>query len=213
MRWLHQLLLAFALFAAVVWAQAQAVTPQVLAERDAKARQYFTDTVLKTHTGRAVKFYSDAMKGKVVLINFVYTQCSDACPLITAKLMQVQKDLGAAFGDEVRFLSISIDPVNDTPAALSGFARKMGVSHPEWLFLTGDKRNVDHVVAKLGAYSDEVPSHFTGIIIGSPQQARWKKVRPDAPPQAIVVELRALAEAEAEIRKAAGASGGRVSRN
>lgn len=213
MRRLHEFLAAFALFAVGAWAHAQAVTPQVLAERDAKARDYFTDTVLKAHTGRTLKFYSDAMKGKVVLINFVYTQCSEACPLITAKLMQVQKDLGPAFGDEVRFLSISIDPVSDTPAALSAFARKMGVSHPEWLFLTGEKRNVDHVVAKLGAYSEEVPNHFTGIIIGSPQQARWKKVRPDAPPQAIVVELRALAEAEAEIRKTAGASGARLSRN
>ena len=179
------------------------------AEREAKAREYFTDTRLKTQADKTVRFYSDAMKGKVVLINFVFTQCGDACPLITAKLVQTKKELGEAFGTEVRFLSVSIDPQHDRPQDLAKFAKKFDAVHPEWLFLTGEPANVEAVVKKLGAWTDDIESHSTAIIIGSPQQGKWKKVRPDAPPKIIAEELRHLAAAEVEARKLAqaGASG------
>jgi cytochrome oxidase Cu insertion factor (SCO1/SenC/PrrC family) len=175
------------------------------AEREAKAREYFTDTKLKTQSERTVRFYSDAMKDKVVLINFVFTQCGDACPLITAKLVQAKRELGDAFGSEVRFISISIDPQHDRPADLAKFARKFDAVHPEWLFLTGEPANVDAVVKKLGASIEDIESHSTAIIIGSPRQGKWKKVRPDAPPKAIAEELRHLVAGELEARKLAQA--------
>jgi cytochrome oxidase Cu insertion factor (SCO1/SenC/PrrC family) len=175
------------------------------AEREAKAREYFTDTKLKTQSERTVRFYSDAMKDRVVLINFVFTQCGDACPLITAKLVQAKRELGDAFGAEVRFLSISIDPQHDRPQDLAKFARKFDAVHPEWLFLTGEPANVDAVVKKLGASIEDIESHSTAIIIGSPRQGKWKKVRPDAPPKAIAEELRHLVAGELEARKLAQA--------
>jgi cytochrome oxidase Cu insertion factor (SCO1/SenC/PrrC family) len=175
------------------------------AEREAKAREYFTDTRLKTQADRTVRFYSDALKGKVVLINFVFTQCGDACPLITAKLVQAKNELGEAFGQEVRFVSISIDPQHDRPQDLAKFAKKFDAVHPEWLFLTGEPANVDVVTKKLGAWTDDVESHSTAIIIGSPRQGKWKKVRPDAPAKAIAEELRHLVAGEIEARKLAQA--------
>jgi len=173
------------------------------AEREAKAREYFTDTVLRTESNRAIRFYSDALQGKVVLINFVFTQCSDACPLITAQLVQVKKELGEAFGRDVRFVSISIDPQNDRPQDLARFAQKFDAAHPEWWFLTGEKASVDRVVQKLGAFTPERESHLTAMIIGATSAARWKKVRPDAPPRIIAEELRVLVAAQAEARKSA----------
>ena len=183
-----------------VQAQQAKLTP---AEREAKAREYFTDTKLKTQADRTVRFYSDALKGKVVLMNFVFTQCGDACPLITAKLVQAKNELGEAFGQEVRFVSISIDPQHDRPQDLAKFAKKFDAVHPEWLFLTGDPANIEAVTKKLGAWTDEVESHSTAIIIGSPRQGKWKKVRPDAPAKAIAEELRQLVAGEIEARKLA----------
>ena len=179
------------------------------AEREAKAREYFTDTKLKTQADRTVRFYSDALKGKVVLMNFVFTQCGDACPLITAKLVQAKNELGDAFGQEVRFVSISIDPQHDRPQDLAKFAKKFDAVHPEWLFLTGEPANIEVVTKKLGAWTDDVESHSTAIIIGSPRQGKWKKVRPDAPAKAIAEELRQLVAGEIEARKLAqaGAAG------
>jgi cytochrome oxidase Cu insertion factor (SCO1/SenC/PrrC family) len=198
-------LASLALTAAVafgVQAQQAKLSP---AEREAKAREYFTDTRLKTQADRTVRFYSDALKGKVVLMNFVFTQCGDACPLITAKLVQAKKELGDAFGREVRFVSISIDPEHDRPQDLAKFARKFDAVHPEWLFLTGEPANVEVVTKKLGAWTDDVESHSTAIIIGSPRQGKWKKVRPDAPAKAIAEELRHLVAGEIEARKLAQA--------
>ena len=179
------------------------------AEREAKAREYFTDTKLKTQADRTVRFYSDALKGKVVLMNFVFTQCGDACPLITAKLVQAKNELGDVFGQEVRFVSISIDPQHDRPQDLAKFAKKFDAVHPEWLFLTGEPANIEAVTKKLGAWTDDVESHSTAIIIGSPRQGKWKKVRPDAPAKAIAMELRQLVAGEIEARKLAqaGAAG------
>jgi cytochrome oxidase Cu insertion factor (SCO1/SenC/PrrC family) len=175
------------------------------AEREAKAREYFTDTVLKTQADRDLRFYSDALSGKVVLINFVFTQCGDSCPLITAKLVQTKKELGEAFGRDVRFVSISVDPQHDRPQDLAKFARKFDAVHPEWLFVTGEPAKVEHVVKKLGAYTADIEDHSTVIIIGSPRQARWKKVRPDAPAKAIAAELSMLVADEIEARKLARA--------
>ena len=188
------------LIGGTVHAQQAKLTP---AERDAKAREYFTDTKLKTQADKTVRFYSDAMKGKVVLLNFVFTQCGDACPLITAKLVQVKKELGELFGTEVRFVSLSIDPQHDRPQDLAKFASKFEAVHPEWLFLTGEPANVEAVVKKLGAWTEDIESHSTAIIIGSPQQGKWKKVRPDAPPKVIAEELRFLVAGEQDARKLA----------
>ena len=199
-------ILACGLAIGTAHAQQAKVSP---AEREAKAREYFTDTKLKTHTDRTVRFYSDAMKDKVVLINFVFTQCGDACPLITAKLVQTKKELAEAFGRDVRFLSISIDPQHDRPQDLAKFARKFDAVHPEWLFLTGEPASVEQVVKRLGSWTEDVESHSTAIFIGSARQGKWKKVRPDTPPKILAEELRHLAAGEAEARKLAqaGAAG------
>ena len=163
-----------------------------------KAREYFTDTPLLTESSRAIRFYSDALKDKVVLINFVFTQCGDTCPLITARLVQVKKELGEAFGRDVRFISISVDPEHDRPEDLVRFARKFDATHPEWWFLTGEKANVDLVLKKLGAYTPERESHLTAIIIGDAAHARWKRVRPDAPPGFVAQALRDLVAPSAD---------------
>ena len=200
------LVLIFGVAAGAAQAQQAKLSP---AEREAKAREYFTDTKLKTQADRTVRFYSDALKGKVVLMNFVFTQCGDACPLITAKLVQAKNELGEAFGQEVRFVSISIDPHNDRPQDLAKFAKKFDAVHPEWLFLTGEPANIEAVTKKLGAWNDDIESHSTAIIIGSPRQGKWKKVRPDAPAKAIAMELRQLVAGEIEARKLAQAGAGR----
>jgi cytochrome oxidase Cu insertion factor (SCO1/SenC/PrrC family) len=163
-----------------------------------KAREYFTDTPLLTESNRAIRFFSDALKDKVVLINFVFTQCGDTCPLITARLVKVKKELGEAFGRDVRFISISVDPEHDRPEDLARFASKFDAVHPEWWFLTGEKANVELVVKKLGAYTPERESHLTAIVIGAASQARWKRVRPDAPPAIVAQALRDLAASSAQ---------------
>src|SRR5258708_36042134 len=55
---------------------------------------YFPNVTLVTQDGKTVRFYEDLLKGKMVLINFIYTKCRDSCPLDTAKLAQRQRLVG-----------------------------------------------------------------------------------------------------------------------
>lgn len=175
-------------------AKAQTASPAVRGPVDAetRARTYFTDTKLLAHDGRERRFYSDILRDRVVLINFVFTECGDACPTITQQLLQARQQLGEA-AREVRFVSISIDPERDTPQTLAAFAAKQGAVDPEWLWLTGARANVDAVTRRLGAYTDNPQNHLTGLILGNVRTEQWVKMRPDASPRQIAAELRKLA--------------------
>ncbi|MDF0731742.1 SCO family protein [Pseudomonas entomophila] len=160
--------------------------------RDAQA--WFTDTVLKDQDGRELRFYSDVLKDKVVMLNVIFTHCNDACPLITRKLREVREAMGAELAAQVTFVSVSSDPLNDTPEVLKAFARKQGVDGPNWLFLTGDKASVDLVLGRLGQFLPSPEQHSTQLIAGDVAGKRWSKIRPDAPPTAIAQRLRLLAQ-------------------
>lgn len=174
------------------------VFAQDAAAREAKARGYFTDSVLQAQDGRSLRFFSDVLKDRVVLVNFVFTECGDSCPLITHKLLQARQALGAQAG-AVRFVSITIDPERDTPQTMAAFARKHRAVDPQWLWLSGSKANVELVTKRLGAYTDTREDHFTGLIVGNLRTDRWVKIRPDAPPAAIAEQLRRVGELDATV--------------
>lgn len=157
------------------------------------ARTYFTDLELLTHDGRKVRFYSDVLAGRTVLINVIYTNCKDACPLITQQLNQVRGLLGERFGRDIFFVSLSSDPERDSPAALRGFAKAQHADLSGWVFLTGAKQNIDQILKKLGQFSANVEDHSTLLIGGNVPAKRWAKIRPDAPPIAIAERLKLLA--------------------
>ena len=161
---------------------------------DKKSRDYFSDAPLVDQNGRAVRFYSDALKGQTVLINVIYTECKDACPLITRSLVDVRKALGNDAPATIRFVSISVDPEKDTPAALRKFARDNEAEHPSWIFLTGRKSVVDGVTRKLGQYASEPEMHTSLLIAGNVDRGHWIKIRPDTKPELIAARLRDLAK-------------------
>ncbi|AVD90322.1 MULTISPECIES: SCO family protein [unclassified Pseudomonas] len=158
------------------------------------AHTWFTDTLLVDQNGRALRFYSDVLKDKVVMLNVIFTHCNDACPLITRKLQEVRTAMGPELANQVTFISISSDPLNDTPAALKAYARKQGVDGPNWLFLTGDKASVDLVLGRIGQFLPSPEQHSTQLIAGDVAGKRWSKIRPDAPPVAIAQRMQLLAQ-------------------
>lgn len=159
-----------------------------------KAREYFTDSPLLTQDGKAVRFYSDVLRDRIVVLNVIYTNCKDACPLITHKLKEVRDALGESLQKKVHFISISSDPENDTPQALKAFARENDADDPNWTFLTGSKASIDTVLTRLGQLSRSPEEHSTLVIAGDVANKRWSKIRPDAPVAAISERLKLLAE-------------------
>ncbi len=157
------------------------------------ARSYFTDLELLTQDGRKVRFYSDVLDGRTVLINVIYTNCKDACPLITQQLNEVRSRIPDLFGSRVFFVTLSSDPILDSPKLLKQFAQKQNADVAGWTFLTGRKEHIDHILKKLGQYSEDKEDHSTLIIAGNVPAKRWTKIRPDAPAAAIAERLTLLA--------------------
>ena len=139
---------------------------------------YFPNVTLTTQDGTKVHFYDDLLKGKIVVIDLIYTHCVDACPLETARLVQVQKMLGDRVGKDIFFYSISIDPDQDTPEVLKAYAEKYHVG-PGWTFLTGKKEDIDLISKKLGLYTEPDPNdrdgHTPSVILGNEPGGQWMR--------------------------------------
>ncbi|HEX6882142.1 MAG TPA: SCO family protein [Planctomycetota bacterium] len=141
---------------------------------------YFPNVPLVTHEGRTVRFFDDLIEGKVVVVNFIYTSCPDACPLETAKLGEVCELLGERVGKDVFLYSISIDPERDTPEVLREYAERYQTP-PGWLFLTGDAADIRLVREKLGMIrgdETELNQHTLNLLIGNQATGKWMKRSP-----------------------------------
>lgn len=160
-----------------------------------KARAYFTDLTLLDQEGREVRFYSDVLKDRVVLITFFYTDCGDACPLVMEKLKEVEAVIGTRMGEDIFFILISVDPKNDTVEAIDRYREQYGVDDG-WIFLTGRKKNLDQITYKLGQYKPTREEHSTTLLLGNVREKRWAKVVPTLPSIAISTKLREMAGEE-----------------
>lgn len=106
------------------------------------------DFTLTAQDGRRVALAD--LRGKAVAVAFIYTSCSDVCPLLTEKMAQVQGELGQDFGRGVAFVSITVDPARDTPEALRQYAAGHGADVAGWSFLTGSEAAVRAVARGYG---------------------------------------------------------------
>jgi len=154
---------------------------------------YFPNIPLVTHEGKSVRFFDDLIKGKVVAINFIFTNCPDVCPLETAMLREVQEILGDRVGRDVFMYSITIDPERDTPEVLRKYAEKFEVG-PGWLFLTGKKDDITLLRRKLGLYSDEkggdkLEAHSVSGIMGNQSTGRWMRMSPFENPHILATQI------------------------
>jgi protein SCO1/2 len=161
---------------------------------DEAAVKYFSNTILLTQDNRPVRFYDDLLKGKVVLINFLFTTCKGVCSPMTANLAKVQKHLAERMGRDVLMLSISVDPETDTPAVLKKYADNFK-AQPGWYFLTGEKKNVDWVLYKLGGYVEDKQQHNSTLIIGNVAKGEWMKVLAMSNPTEIASAVTKLLDA------------------
>ena len=143
------------------------------------SRVVLPNVALTTHENRRVRFYDDLVRGnRIVVINFMYAQCSDICPGATANLALVQQALGARVGREVFMYSITLEPRKDTPKVLAHYARGFGVQ-PGWEFLTGQPADIERLRRALRFVQrdpalDRDKTQHTGMLrIGNEALDRW----------------------------------------
>ena len=125
--------------------------------------------------GRELKFVDDVVGDNIVVMDFVYTTCTTICPVLSALFTQVQGKLGDAVGDEVMLVSMSVDPVRDTPQRLKAYSAKHRAGDG-WLWLTGEKGDVEDVLTGLGAYTPSFEDHPSMVLIGDGRTGEWKRL-------------------------------------
>lgn len=105
-------------------------------------------------------FALDSLRGKAVVVSFVYTTCTGTCPATTQRLRLVQDALQkeGLWGEKVHFVSITLDPTRDRAEVLADYARLYKVDLRVWHFLTGPPDQVAKVIADWGMWAKVGPS-------------------------------------------------------
>jgi len=112
---------------------------------------------LVDHRGDDIVF-PESFKGKALLVGYVYTNCPDICPLITYNMRDIERELDR---EDIYFISISFDPARDTPEILAEYARNYRLDENRWSLLTGNSRNVNQLLDRLGIATLKTPTRFT----------------------------------------------------
>jgi protein SCO1 len=144
------------LFGILMFAVAPPAKPTRLADIGQAPRTVLADS-------DALSFDLSSLRGKVVLVSFVFTTCNGACPATTQTLVRIQQALRKAklWKNSIEFVSITLDPKRDTPEVLAHYARLFGADLPAWHFLTGKPAQVAAVIKAWGVW---VKSDSTGVL-------------------------------------------------
>ncbi len=118
----------------------------------------FTSTHFVDTSGKP--FIPVDLVGKVALFNFVYTKCSNVCPIQTKQLVEVYNSLSKEYQDKIVFVTISLDNQYDKPKVLKAYAKKMKAEFKQWLFLSGTYDDIKSLQENLFLFGNpKNPAH------------------------------------------------------
>jgi protein SCO1 len=133
------------------------------------------DVVLVNQDGAKVPFKRYIETNKPVILDFIYGTCTTICPVLSAGYASLQKKLGPDVRN-VRMVSITIDPENDTPKVMKEYLNRYRAK-PGWDFLTGSREDIDKVMHAFDAYIPDKMSHYQLTLIRSPKDGRWTRIK------------------------------------
>ena len=139
-----------------------------------ETKMVIPDVPVLDQDGNKLHFYTDLIKGKTVAINFIFTNCTTICPPLAATFARLQKEMGDKIGKDVHLISISVDPVTDTPERLKAWGAKFKAG-PGWTFVTGEKQEMDKLLNALGAAVSRREDHTPATIIGNDSKGVWTR--------------------------------------
>lgn len=143
------------------------------------AHPHIPNVRLLTHQGKPVNFYDDCVRGRIVVIGMMYSSCTRLCPPGTANMIAVRDALGSRVGRDIHFMSLTLQPDFDTPAALQAYADRYGIRGPGWTFLTGQRKDMELLRRRLGFFDRDpvidadLARHSAMLRIGSEPIDRW----------------------------------------
>ena len=163
-------------------------------------RAAIPNVAVTSQEGKSYRFYDDLVKGKMVVINFFYAECSGICPRMTSNLLKVQQQLRERapdrVGRDIFLYSISLKPDEDTPKRLAAYARMHGIARDSgWLLLRAKREDAELLRRRLGfvdsdpALDRDINQHTGMVRLGSDVYDKWSACPALGPAYAIVDSL------------------------
>lgn len=150
-----------------------------------RARFEIPDVKVSDQRGREARFYSDLIKGRVVVISFFFTSCTLVCPIQGRALAKLQARLGPRAGKDVFLISVSKDPRNDTPARLNRWGAEFGVA-PGWTLVTGAEGVMKGLVWEFIGEPLGQQLHNPFVLIGNDRTGAWLEADGLSTPEELV---------------------------
>jgi protein SCO1/2 len=147
---------------------------ETAAKAPSTVRIKLPDTALTDQQGRTARFKSETVGDRLVLVTFIYTTCTTVCPPLSALFADLQQRLGERVGREVALVSVTVDPLRDTPLRLKAYAAQYHAG-PGWSFLGGSKQAVDEVLTAFGVYTPNFADHPSVVLVGDPRSGEWTR--------------------------------------
>jgi protein SCO1/2 len=171
-----------------------------ISPRELIQQRHLPNVELITQDNQKVHFYTDLVKDRRVVIQFMFARCKDICPIITHNLVEVQRLLKGRVGSDIFFYSITLSPEEDSPRDLKAFAKMHGVG-PGWTFLTGKPNDILLLRKSLGFFYDNPKedadrnNHSGMVVVGTEPLMRWAMCEGGASPEWIATVIRTEADA------------------
>lgn len=157
----HSAVFALLLCLASSWCSAESPTVSSAVTAPITALSIFDTLHLSDQNGHPVS--STEFRGKLVLLNFIFTGCTTSCPMQTQELAAVQRNLPAQVRSRILIVSVSVDPSNDKPSVLKDYASSFHVDQKNWLFVTGQPDRIEQLTRHFDSFAPAA---------GSPRAAR-----------------------------------------
>lgn len=151
----------------------------------------YDDSQLLDYDAKPVKLKSDVIGDRIVVLDFVYTSCTTVCPVLSALMAQVQGSLDAKAAEEVRLVTISVDPARDSPQKMKEYAGRYGAK-PGWVWLTGPTGRVNEVLKGFGAYAPNFEDHPPLVLVGDARTGQWVRYFGLNDPKLVIAKVQEL---------------------
>lgn len=159
------------------------------------------DVTVTDHLGKTRRLSGDLVRGRTTLVHFFFTGCSSVCSPLTAIVKSAKDELAAAGHREVQVVSVSVDPLNDTPARLAEFAKRLGVGGPGWSLVSGSPSATDALLKSFGVpLGGNLDDHTPMVFIGSDGGKTWTRAYGLAGPKAIVDRVKGQGQGQAQVQ-------------
>lgn len=139
------------------------------------------DALLLDQSAKRVQLVRDVLAGKTVAVNFIFTTCTTICPPMSANFAKLSKLLAERRDPSLQLVSISVDPLTDTPERLTAWRDSFGISQG-WTLLTGDRQTVIQVLKAMGAFTGNKVDHAPIALVGNVDRGSWQRIYGMTPP-------------------------------